>query len=131
MKKILLILFISVFCTNISNAGGDDRDQILPLDTSQENSIDENSVDEKSFLQETNNEKLDQPSNSNTTNLEQILEEIEQDLSNLSNEEKNNQYVQNFKENYINSYSGRFILLGALALIFVLILIYSTFLSKK
>ena len=126
MKKILLILFISVFCTNISNAGGDDRDQILLLDTSQENS-----VDEKSFLQETNNEKLDQPSNSNTTNLEQILEEIEQDLSNLSNEEKNNQYVQNFKENYINSYSGRFILLGALALIFVLILIYSTFLSKK
>ena len=126
MKKILLILFISVFCTNTSNAGGDDRDQILPLDTSQENS-----VDEKSFLQETNNEKLDQPSNSNTTNLEQILEEIEQDLSNLSNEEKNNQYVQNFKENYINSYSGRFILLGALALIFVLILIYSTFLSKK
>ena len=126
MKKILLILFISVFCTNISNAGGDDRDQILPLDTSQENS-----VVEKSFLQETNNEKLDQPSNSNTTNLEQILEEIEQDLSNLSNEEKNNQYVQNFKENYINSYSGRFILLGALALIFVLILIYSTFLSKK
>ena len=126
MKKILLILFISVFCTNISNAGGDDRDQILPLDTSQENS-----VDEKSFLQEANNEKLDQPSNSNTTNLEQILEEIEQDLSNLSNEEKNNQYVQNFKENYINSYSGRFILLGALALIFVLILIYSTFLSKK
>tara|TARA_B110000483_G_C17899103_1_gene428600 strand:- start:168 stop:548 length:381 start_codon:yes stop_codon:yes gene_type:complete len=126
MKKILLILFISVFCTNISNAGGDDRDQILPLDTSQENS-----VDEKSFLQETNNEKLDQPSNSNTTNLEQILEEIEQDLSNLSNEEKNNQYVQNFKENYINSYSGRFILLGALALIFVLILIYSTFLSRK
>ena len=126
MKKILLILFISVFCTNISNAGGDDRDQILPLDTSQENS-----VDEKSFLQETNNEKLDQPSNSNNTNLEQILEEIEQDLSNLSNEEKNNQYVQNFKENYINSYSGRFILLGALALIFVLILIYSTFLSKK
>ena len=126
MKKILLILFISVFCTNISNAGGDDRDQILPLDTSQENS-----VDEKSFLQEANNEKLDQPSNSNNTNLEQILEEIEQDLSNLSNEEKNNQYVQNFKENYINSYSGRFILLGALALIFVLILIYSTFLSKK
>ncbi|MDB9974802.1 hypothetical protein OAE24_01395 [Candidatus Thioglobus sp.] len=126
MKKILLILFISVFCTNISNAGGDDRDQILPLDTSQENS-----VDVKSFLQETNNEKLDQPSNSNNTNLEQILEEIEQDLSNLSNEEKNNQYVQNFKENYINSYSGRFILLGALALIFVLILIYSTFLSKK
>jgi len=126
MKKILLILFISVFCTNISNAGGDDRDQILPLDTSQENS-----VDEKSFLQEANNEKLDQPSNSNTTNLEQILEEIEQDLSNLSNEEKNSQYVQNFKENYINSYSGRFILLGALALIFVLILIYSTFLSRK
>lgn len=126
MKKILLVLFISVFCTNISNAGGDDRDQILPLNTSQENS-----VDEKSFLQEINNEKLDQPSNSNTTNLEQILEEIEQDLSNLSNEEKNSQYVQNFKENYINSYSGRFILLGALALIFVLILIYSTFLSRK
>ena len=126
MKKILLILFISVFCTNISNAGGDDRDQILPLDTSQENS-----VDEKSFLQETNNEKLEQPSNSNTANLEQILEEIEQDLSNLSNEEKNNQNVQNFKENYIDSYSGRFILIGVLALIFVLILIYSTFLSRK
>jgi TolA-binding protein len=126
MKKILLILFVSVFYTTISNAGGDDRDQILPLNTSQENS-----VDEKSFLQEINDEKLDQPSDSNTANLKQILEEIEQDLSNLSNEEKNNQNVQNFKENYIDSYSGRFILIGVLALIFVLILIYSTFLSRK
>jgi len=126
MKKILLILFVPFLFTNICIAGGDDRDQILPLNTLQENS-----VNEESFLQEIPDDKKEQVLDSITANLEQILEEIELNISNLEDEGKNNQYVKNFKENYIDSFSGRFILLGALALIFILILIYSTFISRK
>jgi len=126
MKKILLILVVPFLFTNICIAGGDDRDQILPFNTLQENS-----VNEESFLQEITDEKKEQALDSITANLEQILEEIEQNISNLEDEGKNNQYVKNFKENYIDSFSGRFILLGALALIFILILIYSTFISRK
>jgi len=126
MKKILLILVVPFLFTNICIAGGDDRDQILPFNTLQENS-----VNEESFLQEITDEKKEQVLDSITANLEQILEEIELNISNLEDEGKNNQYVKNFKENYIDSFSGRFILLGALALIFILILIYSTFISRK
>ena len=126
MKKILLILFVPFLFTNICIAGGDDRDQILPLNTLQENS-----VNEESFLQEIPDDKKEQVLDSITANLEQILEEIELNISNLEDEGKNNQYVKNFKETYIDSFSGRFILLGAIALIFILILIYSTFISRK
>jgi len=126
MKKILLILFVPFLFTNICIAGGDDRDQILPLNT-----IQENSVNEESFLQELTKEKQVQVLDSNAANLEQILEEIELNISNLKDEVENNQQVKNFKENYIDSFSGRFILLGTLALIFILILIYSTFISRK
>ena len=50
MKKILLILFISFFFVSFSYAGGDDRDQVLPL-----NSL--NDDDETpNFLQEDNSE---------------------------------------------------------------------------
>ena len=47
MKKILLILFVSVFFVSFSFAGGDDRDQILPL-----NSLNEDYDETPNFLQE-------------------------------------------------------------------------------
>ncbi len=47
MKKILLILFVSFFFVSYSFAGGDDRDQVLPL-----NSLNEDYDETPNFLQE-------------------------------------------------------------------------------
>ena len=47
IKKILLILFVSFFFVSYSFAGGDDRDQILPL-----NSLNEDYDETPNFLQE-------------------------------------------------------------------------------
>ena len=51
MKKILLILFISFFFVSFSYAGGDDRDQVLPL-----NSLNDDYDETPNFLQEDNSE---------------------------------------------------------------------------
>ena len=47
MKKILLFLFVSFFFVSFSFAGGDDRDQVLPL-----NSLNEDYDETPNFLQE-------------------------------------------------------------------------------
>ena len=47
MKKILLFLFVSFFFVSYSFAGGDDRDQVLPL-----NSLNEDYDETPNFLQE-------------------------------------------------------------------------------
>jgi hypothetical protein len=47
MKKILLFLFVSFFFVSLSFAGGDDRDQVLPL-----NSLNEDYDETPNFLQE-------------------------------------------------------------------------------
>ena len=47
MKKILLFLFVSFFFVGFSFAGGDDRDQVLPL-----NSLNEDYDETPNFLQE-------------------------------------------------------------------------------
>ena len=47
MKKILLFLFVSFFFVSFSFAGGDDRDQVLPL-----NSMNEVTDESPKFLQE-------------------------------------------------------------------------------
>ena len=47
MKKILLFLFVSFFFVSFSFAGGDDRDQMLPL-----NSLNEDYDETPNFLQE-------------------------------------------------------------------------------
>ena len=47
MKKILLFLFVSFFFVSFSFAGGDDRDQVLPL-----NSLNEVTDESPNFLQE-------------------------------------------------------------------------------
>ena len=51
MKKILLTLFVSFFFINFSYAGGDDRDQVLPL-----NSLNEDYDGTPNFLQEDDSE---------------------------------------------------------------------------
>ena len=124
MKRILLILFLAFSVIGTSFAGGDDRDQELPL-----NSLNKANVEINSSLEEANQQAISQDSENSTANLEELLKQIENDLKEISElEDKSNDqsFQATFKENYIDSFSGRFILLGVIALMLFIILLLST-----
>ena len=129
MKRILLILFLAFSVIGTSFAGGDDRDQELPL-----NSLNTANDEINSSLEEANQQAISQDSENSTANLEELLKQIENDLKEISElEDKSNDqsFQATFKENYIDSFSGRFILLGVIALMLFIILLLSTFFSRK
>ena len=66
MKKILLFLFVSFFFVSFSFAGGDDRDQVLPL-----NSLNEVTDESPKFLQE--DESVEVQINEN---IEEVIEAV-------------------------------------------------------
>ena len=126
MKKLILISLLTLGFISLSFAGGDDRDQELPLNSL--NTV----VDDASLLPESNQNK--QASETNTADLEQLLSEIEKDLNEsteLNQKLQDKGYIEIFKENYIDSYSGRFILLGVFVLLLFFILIFNMFFSRK
>ena len=129
MKRILLILFLAFSVIGTSFAGGDDRDQELPL-----NSLNKANVEINSSLEEANQQAISQDSENSTANLEELLKQIENDLkeiSELEDKSTDRSFKATFKENYIYSFSGRFILLGVIALMLFIILLLSTFFSRK
>jgi len=118
MKKLILISLLTLGFISLSFAGGDDRDQELPL-----NSLN-TALDDDSLLPESNQNQNKQASETNTADLEQLLKEIEEDLNestDLDQKLEDKGYIQIFKENYIDSYSGRFILLGVFVLLLKLL----------
>ena len=128
MKKLILISLLTLGFISLSFAGGDDRDQELPLNSL--NTV----LDDDSLLPESNQNQNKQASETNTADLEELLKEIEKDLNestdlDLKLEDKG--YIQIFKENYIDSYSGRFILLGVFVLLLFFMLIFNMFFSRK
>ena len=125
MKKLIIISLLTLGYIGLSFAGGDDRDQELPLNSL--NTV----VDDTSLLSESDQNK--QASDANTADLEQLLKEIEKDLNDSTelDQEQDKGYIKIFKENYIDSYSGRFILLGVFVLILFFILIFNMFFSRK
>ena len=126
MKKLILISLLTLGFIGLSFAGGDDRDQELPLNSL--NTV----VDDASLLPESNQNK--QASETNTADLEQLLKEIEKDLNESGEIDQKIQdkgYIEIFKENYIASYSGRFILLGFFVLILFFMLVFNMFFSRK
>ena len=128
MKKLILISLLILGFMSLSFAGGDDRDQELPLNSL--NTV----VDDDSLLPESNQNQNKQASETNTADLEQLLKEIEKDLNEsteLDQKLQDKGYIEIFKENYIDSYSGRFILLGVFVLLLFFILIFSMFFSRK
>ena len=129
MKRILLILFLAFSVIGTSFAGGDDRDQELPL-----NSLNTANDEINSSLEEANQQAVSQDSENSTANLEELLKQIENDLkeiSELEDKSSDRSFQATFKENYIDSFSGRFILLGVIALMLFIILLFSTFFSRK
>ena len=128
MKKLILISLLILGFMSLSFAGGDDRDQELPLNSL--NTV----VDDDSLLPESNQNQNKQASETNTADLEQLLKEIEKDLNestDLDQKLEDKGYIQIFKENYIDSYSGRFILLGVFVLLLFFMLIFNMFFSRK
>ena len=129
MKKLILISLLTLGFINLSFAGGDDRDQELPL-----NSLNTVADEGASLLPESNQNQNKQDSETNTADLEQLLSEIEKDLNEsteLNQKLQDKGYIEIFKENYIDSYSGRFILLGVFVLLLFFILIFNMFFSRK
>ena len=127
MKKLILISLLTLGFINFSFAGGDDRDQELPL-----NSLNTVADEDASLLAESNQNI--QASETNTSDLEQLLKEIEKNLNEsdeLDQKIQDKGYIEIFKENYIDSYSGRFILLGVFVLLLFFMLIFSMFFSRK
>jgi len=127
MKKLILISLLTFGFISLSFAGGDDRDQELPL-----NSLNTLTEEGASLLPESIQNK--QASETNTADLEQLLSEIEKDLNEsteLNQKLQDKGYIEIFKENYIDSYSGRFILLGVFVLLLFFILIFNMFFSRK
>jgi len=128
MKKLILISLLTLGFISLSFAGGDDRDQELPLNSL--NTV----LDDDSLLPESNQNQNKQASETNTADLEQLLKEIEKDLNEsteLNQKLQDKGYIEIFKENYIDSYSGRFILLGVFVLLLFFILIFNMFFSRK
>ena len=128
MKKLILISLLTLGFISLSFAGGDDRDQELPLNSL--NTV----LDDNSLLPESNQNQNKQASETNTADLEQLLKEIEKDLNestDLDQKLEDKGYIQIFKENYIDSYSGRFILLGVFVLLLFFMLIFNMFFSRK
>ncbi len=128
MKKLILISLLTLGFISLSFAGGDDRDQELPLNSL--NTV----LDDDSLLPESNQNQNKQASETNTADLEQLLKEIEKDLNestDLDQKLEDKGYIEIFKENYIDSYSGRFILLGVFVLLLFFILIFNMFFSRK
>ena len=129
MKRIFLILFLAFSVIGTSFAGGDDRDQELPL-----NSLNTANDEINRSLEEANQQTVSQDSENSTANLEELLKQIENDLkeiSELEDKSSDRSFQATFKENYIDSFSGRFILLGVIALMLFIILLLSTFFSRK
>ena len=127
MKKLILISLLTLGFISFSFAGGDDRDQELPLNSL--NTV----LDDDSLLPESNQNQNKQASETNTADLEQLLKEIEKDLNDSTelDQEQDKGYIEIFKENYIDSYSGRFILLGVFVLILFFMLVINMFFSRK
>ena len=124
MKKILLFLFVSFFFVSFSFAGGDDRDQVLPL-----NSLNEDYDETPNFLQEDElvEAQIDE-------NIEEVIEaepskkELVVSTKNVGKSETMNKTVASI-EKYFMSDQGILVLL---ILFFVaIILLFNFFVREK
>ena len=137
MKNIFLVLFLFFGLLNLSHAGGDDRDQQLPLNSlNTEQEIDEDATPR--FLQEDEEvvqdaetlqgqkeiEELIQTKLANNSTSEDNTSELESNLGLFSSEK-----VQLFIDQYVKSDQGILILL--ILFVVLLILVFNFFVREK
>ena len=119
MKKFILLLLLSLGFIGFSYAGGDDRDQEEFLNEPSE-VVEEEA---KSLLESSQGEA--KQASENADEIKKAIAEIEQQLQ--ENEKEINEVPEQEKENYIDSYQGRFIILS----IFILIIIAMYLLRRR
>ena len=118
MKKLILLLLLSLGLTGFSYAGGDDRDQEEFLNEPAEVVEEET----KSLLESSQGEA--EQASENADEIKKVIAEIEHQLQ--ENEKEINEAPEQEKKDYIESYQGRFIMLS----IFILIIITMYFLRR-
>jgi len=125
MKKILLILFVSFFFVSLSFAGGDDRDQVLPL-----NSLNEDYDETPNFLQEDDSklvlsDESGAKAQAQSKLINQTISEANQDTS----ETEATSSIKSLTSKYLKSDQGILIML----ILFVVgfILLFNFFVREK
>jgi hypothetical protein len=119
VKKLILLLLLSLGFIGFSYAGGDDRDQEEFLNEPAE-VVEEEA---KSLLESSQGEA--KQASENADEIKKVIAEIEHQLQ--ENEKEINETPEQEKEDYIESYQGRFIMLS----IFILIIIAMYFLRRR
>jgi septal ring factor EnvC (AmiA/AmiB activator) len=119
VKKSLLLLLLSFSFISSVYAGGDDRDQEEFLNEPAE-VVEEEA---KSLLEPSQGEA--KQVSENVDEIKKVIAEIEHQLQ--ENEKEINEASEQEKEDYIESYQGRFIMLS----IFILIIIAMYFLRRR
>ena len=121
VKKLILLLLLSLGFIGFSYAGGDDRDQEEFLNEPAEVAEEE----AKSLLEPSQGEA--KQVSENADKVKKVIAEIELQLQLQENEKEINETPEQEKEDYIESYQGRFIMLS----IFILIIIAMYFLRRR
>ena len=119
MKKLILLLLLSLGFIGFSYAGGDDREQEEFLNEPVE-VVEEEA---KSLLESSQGEA--KQVSENADEIKKVIAEIEDQLE--ENEKEINDTPEQEKEGYLESYQGRFIMLS----IFILIIIAMYFLRRR
>ena len=119
VKKLILLLLLSLGFIGFSYAGGDDRDQEEFLNEPAE-VVEEEA---KSLLESSQGEA--KQASENADEIKKVIAEIEHQLQ--ENEKEINEASEQEKEDYIDLYQGRFIMLS----IFILIIIAMYFIRRR
>ena len=119
MKKLTLLLLLSLGFIGFSYAGADDRDQEEFLNETAEVVEEET----KSLLDSSQGEA--KQTSENVDEINKVIAEIEYQLQ--ENKKEINEAPEQEKEEYIESYQGRYIILS----IFILIIISMYFLRRR
>ena len=120
LKKLILLLLLSLGFIGFSYAGADDRDQEEFLNKTAEVVVEE---EDKSLLYSSQGEVKQAFENADEN--KKVIAEIENLLQ--ENEKEINEAPEQEKEGYIESYQGRFIMLS----IFILIIVTMYFLRRR
>ena len=125
MKKILLILFISFFSVSFSYAGGDDRDQVLPL-----NSLNDDYDETPNFLQEDDSELvLSDESEASVKAQPKLTNQTISEASQNTSVIETISSVKSLVSRYLNSDQG--ILIMLILFVVGLILLFNFFVREK
>ena len=137
MKNIFFILFLSLGLITLSNAGGDDRDQQLPLNSlNTEQEIDEDGVPR--FLQEDEEISQDETIQQGQKEIEDLIQTklVTQEIDSSTTDgidstdsQASTSKIQIFVDQYIKSDQGILILL--FLFVVLLILTFNFFVREK